>query len=77
MDEGVAMHDDRDGHACTWDLFEAHAQNEARDSVGRIGLEWISRGKATGPRLVGRRGRGRGRGRGRVGAPMEDGVLSG
>ena len=32
----MAVHDDRNGHACTWDLFEAHAQNETRDSIGWI-----------------------------------------
>ena len=35
-DENAAVHDDRDGHARTRDLFEAHAQGEACDSIGRV-----------------------------------------
>ena len=35
-DENAAVHDDRDGHARARDLFEAHAQGEACDSVGRV-----------------------------------------
>ena len=64
LDEGATMHDDCDGHACTWDLFEAHAQHEARDSIGRITPERESRGKATGRVGV-------------VDAPVEDGILPG
>ena len=35
-DESAAMHDDGDGHTRTWDLVEAHAQDEVRDSIGRV-----------------------------------------
>jgi hypothetical protein len=63
------MNNDRDGHARTWDVFEAHTQDETRDPVGRIGLERKSWGKAAAGRVGGRHG---------VGAPVvEDGVLSG
>ena len=44
------MHDDRDGHARAWDLFEADAQNKARDSVGGVMPERKPRRKATGGR---------------------------
>ena len=49
-DESAAVHDDGDGHARTWDLFEAHAEDEARDSVGRVVPEGKPRrGAATVP----------------------------
>lgn len=64
LDEGAAVYNDRDGHACAWDVFEAHAQHKARDSVGRVTLERKSRGKAI--RRVGG-----------VGGRLADGILPG
>ena len=57
------MHDDSDGQACAWDLFEADAQDEACDAVGGIMSEWKPRRKTS-------RGR-------RVGRAIEDGILLG